>query len=239
VIREAVILAAGSGRRLNRSQPKGLTPVGGRPLLFWITDALAECGVEIAHLIVSERQKFEGRLGELSEQTETRIAECPDWHLGNGRSAAWAERIVGDGRFFLLMSDHLISAAHLKTAAAMPATTCALATSAAAPWLDVDDATKVRIDASGLIRDIGKDLLSFDGIDTGVFVMTRALFPALEEARQRGEYSLTAGNRCLCRDELLRAAPIGDLRWYDIDTARDLKAAEAWVARSGDSRRVT
>jgi choline kinase len=239
VIRQAVILAAGSGSRLNRSQPKGLTPIGGRPLLSWITDALADCGVEVVHLIVSERSKFDHSLGDLSSQIEIRVAECADWQLGNGRSAAWAERVVTDPRFFLLMSDHLVCAAHLKTAAAVSPAFCALATSAAAPWIDVDDATKVRTDGSGLIREIGKELTAFDGIDTGVFVMTRALFPALEEARQGGQHSLTAGNRRLCRDGLLRAAPIGDLRWYDIDTSRDLEAAETWVARMGASRRAT
>ena len=228
-MREAVILAAGSGLRLDRDLPKGLTPIGGRPLITWIARALASCGVTVAHVIVSERAVFDLALPTLAGDLEFRVAECPDSQLGNGRSAAFAERVVSGDRFFLLMSDHLVTEAHLRCASAMAQTTCVLATGTAAPWIDIDDATKVDIDPEGLIREIGKDLKQFNAIDTGVFAMTRALFPALENARTAGEYSLSAGNRRLCRDGLLRAAPIGDLRPYDIDTPADLAAAEAWV----------
>lgn len=233
MIRQAVILAAGSGTRLGRTIPKGLTQIAGRSLLSWITAALADCGVEVAYLIVSSRDAFEATLPELSQHLEVYLAECPDWELGNGRSAAFAERLVSDERFFLLMSDHLVSVTHLQRVSGMCSTTCTLGTGPSAPWIDMDDATKVVIDSSGLIREIGKELIRFDAIDTGVFAMTRAIFPALEEAREAGEYSLTTGNRRLCRDGLLRAAPIGDLRWYDIDTPADLAEAEAWLRQTG------
>ncbi|MGH9386933.1 MAG: NTP transferase domain-containing protein [Vicinamibacterales bacterium] len=233
MIHEAVILAAGSGLRLDQRLPKGLTPISGRPLLAWIAAALAECGVTVAHAIVSDRTEFETRLADLSHDIELRLSECPDSHLGNGRSAAYAEHLLTYDRFFLLMSDHLIGAPHLRCVAAAAASACSLGTSARAPWIDLDDATKVVVDDAGFIREIGKELRTFDAIDTGVFAMTRAVFPALEEARRSAEYSLTAGNRRLCRDGLLRAAPIGDLRWYDIDTATDLATAEAWWGQTG------
>jgi NDP-sugar pyrophosphorylase family protein len=59
--------------------------------------------------------------------------------------------------------------------------------------------------------------------------MTHALFPALEEARKSGEHSLTAGNQRLAREGLLYSAPIGELRWCDVDTPADLAVAEAWL----------
>ncbi len=65
--------------------------------------------------------------------------------------------------------------------------------------------------------------------------MTRAIFPALEEARAAGECSLTAGNHGLCRQGVLRSIPLGDERWYDIDTPADLAEVEKWVARSSRS----
>jgi 1L-myo-inositol 1-phosphate cytidylyltransferase len=236
VIRHAVILAAGSGVRLGSNMPKGLTQIAGRPMLSWIFTALAECGVETADLIVSaEDGEFESKATGLSRDIQIRLARCPDSQLGNGRSAAFAEQLVSDDRFFLLMSDHLVSVLHLERVAAVSPTTCALGTSPPASWIDIDDATKVVVDSFGLIREIGKQLTRFDGVDTGVFAMTRAIFPALEEARRAGEYSLTAGNQRLCRDGLLRSAPIGELRWYDVDTPVDLAAAEAWL-RAGEAR---
>src|SRR4029453_3022054 len=106
---------------------------GSKALLSWITDALAECGVEVVHLIVSDRSKFDTRVPGLSDRIDIRPTECPDWHLGNGRSAAWAQHVVSDERFFLLMSDHLIRADHLRRVSAF--TPCALGTSTAAPWI--------------------------------------------------------------------------------------------------------
>jgi 1L-myo-inositol 1-phosphate cytidylyltransferase/CDP-L-myo-inositol myo-inositolphosphotransferase len=229
VIGEAVILAAGSGVRFDRNEPKGLTIVGGRPLLFWISAALADAGIQIVHLIVSDPSRFVGRYEELSKRVEIRMVVCPDAVLGNGRSAAYAEHVVGDDRFLLLMSDHLITSAHLQCVLSAPSDACALATSFVAPWIDVTDATKVRIDDDGMIRDIGKELSPFDAIDTGVFAMTHALFPALDAAHRSGEHSLTAGNLRLSRGGHLRATPIGDLRWYDIDTPADLAAASQWL----------
>ena len=231
MIRHAVVLAAGGGIRLGSELPKTLTDVGGRPLLSRILAALAQCGVEVAHVVTGAQvDPFTAALPGLSGHVEVRLVACPDWQLGNGRSAAAAEALVPDDRFFLVMGDHLIGADHLRCVAAAPAAACALGTSPIAPWIDIADATKVSI-VDGFVRDIGKELERFDGIDTGVFAMTRAIFPALEEARRAGEYSLTAGNRRLCARGMLASASIGDLRWQDVDTPADRAAAEAWIAR--------
>ena len=239
-MREAVILAAGSGSRLGKSLPKALTPLAGKPLIGWIWDALADVGVECAHIIVSSRSsELERAASDLATNIEARFHVCPDWQLGNGRSTAYAEHVVSSDRFFVLMSDHLITPEHLRLVDAHTHSACALGTSSAAPWIDLVDATKVAVDPDGLIRAIGKELEAFDAIDTGVFAMTHSIFPALEEARAAGEYSLTAGNRRLCRDGLLQSASIGTLRWYDIDTPTDLAAATSWLESAPALRRVS
>jgi choline kinase len=231
-MRQAVILAAGSGTRLGRSIPKTLTVVAGRPLLGWIAAALREVGVETVHVIVSDSSPFEDAARSLSGSLELRLHACPDWQLGNGRSAAFARGLVSDERFFLLMGDHWVSAAHLHRVAGGSLEGSVLGTSPPAPWMDLADATKVAIDDAGTIREIGKELAAFNAIDSGVFAMTHAIFPALESACAAGDYSLTAGNRRLCQAGLLSAASLGDLRWYDIDTPADLVAADAWLTGS-------
>jgi choline kinase len=182
------------------------------------------------HTIVSSDVRSRAAVTEqLSHRLAVNVVCCPDSKLGNGRSAAFAQQLVTDERFYLLMSDHLVSAEHLRLAEAAPAERCALATCAPAPWIDLHDATKVSSNEAGAIVAIGKDLVDYNEIDTGVFAMTSALFPALEEASLAGEHSLTAGNRVLARKGLLVSAPVGDLRWCDIDTPADMAAAEAWV----------
>jgi choline kinase len=232
-MREAVVLAAGSGVRLGHAEAKCLAPVGGRPLLAWVLESIAGAGVEKAFVIVNpEFGDVRAAAQQFACGIEVEFVKCPDAKLGNGRSAAFAAEVVTSARFYVLMSDHLVSPDHLGVAEACAADGCVLATCAPASWIDLPDATKVWTDGQGRILQISKDLAQYNAIDTGVFVMTHALFPALEEARQAGEYSLTAGNQRLARAGLLYSAPIGELRWCDVDTPADLEVAEAWLSGS-------
>lgn len=229
----AVILAAGLGSRLHQAEPrpKCLTPVGGRPLLCWIVDALAGAGIRTAWAILgNEAGQVEDAIPTLGLAIEVRTTRCPDWQLGNGRTAAHAERVIGSaGRFLLLMSDHLISAAHVHVPLGShhaTASNCVLATASPSPGIDLDDATKVTVNANGRVTAIGKSLTEYDAIDTGVFSMSPALFAALAEASGAGDYSLTGGNRVLVAERRLMASSIGALRWQDVDTAADVQSAE-------------
>jgi choline kinase len=47
------------------------------------------------------------------------------------------------------------------------------------------EATKVRRDGSRIVA-IGKDLVEYDALDTGVFVCSPLLFDALERSRAQG-----------------------------------------------------
>ena len=74
---------------------------------------------------------------------------------------------------------------------------------------------------------IGKELTSFDALDTGVFVFSPELFDALERARTLGDTTLSGGVRQLADRGLMRGVEIGDAAWCDIDTLSDLAAAES------------
>ena len=49
------------------------------------------------------------------------------------------------------------------------------------PLVDRDDATKVRTE-DGVLREIGKGIGRYDAFETGCFLCSPALFPALERA---------------------------------------------------------
>ncbi len=106
-------------------------------MLAWITATPDECGVQTVRLVVGAHvREFDAALSELSTMIDIRPAPRPDWHPGNGLSAAVAETLVPDSRFFLLMGDHLVTANHLRRVATGPPAACALATSAPMPWID-------------------------------------------------------------------------------------------------------
>jgi choline kinase len=91
------------------------------------------------------------------------------------------------------------------------------------------EATKVRL-IGDRITAIGKELGTYDALDTGLFVCAPELFPALEIARQRGDTTLSGGIRQLAARGLMRAADVGAATWCDIDTVEDLATAETLLA---------
>ncbi len=88
------------------------------------------------------------------------------------------------------------------------------------------EATKVTLEGDRITA-IGKDLLVYDALDTGLFVCATPLFDALDEACAAGDTTLSGGIRRLAARGLMRARDIGDASWYDIDTIADLESAEA------------
>ena len=61
----AVIAAAGSGDRLGAGGPKALVDVGGRPLLAWSLDAIAEAS-RIGPVVISAPPGHEDEIGALA-----------------------------------------------------------------------------------------------------------------------------------------------------------------------------
>lgn len=233
----AVILAAGLSSRMSgiTTQPKCLTPILGRALIGWVLDALEAAGIRrIVVLLGHQPDSISDALVRMNSAISIDTHLCTDWKLGNGNTAAEAERVLGRAeRFLLLMSDHLVSAEHIRKtlrAADEHQRCCVLATSVP-PYADSDDATRVRINDNGFVAELGKGLIDYNGIDSGVFAMTPDLFRALSRARALGDHSLTGANRILAQDNLLVSCELGNTGWQDVDTAADLAAAEQ-LARS-------
>jgi len=90
---------------------------------------------------------------------------------------------------------------------------------------DLDDAMKVQTRADRVI-DLGKNLPSYDAIDTGLFVCPADIFRYLEKAKQAGDCSLNDGVRLMAADNRVRALDIGDAWWQDVDTPDMLRHAE-------------
>lgn len=238
VAREAVILAAGLGSRLNGHEiPKPLREVGGRPLLHRTLSVLQQAGVERVHVVVGYRASeiidavagFEG-LG-----VGVEFIHNLEWNLSNGVSVlAAADRVRGP--FLLTMSDHVLSPGMVRSMARVRAPEGGVVL-AVDPDLesifDMDDATKVRTDGRRIAA-IGKDLEDFDCIDTGLFTCTRGLFDALAAERAaRGDCSLSDGMRRLGRSGLALVEPIGAGEfWQDVDTPATAAYAERVLAAS-------
>jgi choline kinase len=92
------------------------------------------------------------------------------------------------------------------------------------------EATKVRLNGDRVTA-IGKDVVPYDALDTGLFVCQPSVFAAAERACAAGDTTLSAGMRGLAADGHVRGIEIGEAAWWDVDTPEDLAIAEQLVKR--------
>ena len=94
--------------------------------------------------------------------------------------------------------------------------------------VDLDDAMKLQTHGSKVTA-IGKNLRSYDAIDTGLFVCPSDIFAYLEQAKSingGNDCSLANGIELMAADGKVYGIDIGGGRWHDIDTPRVLEHAE-------------
>jgi 1L-myo-inositol 1-phosphate cytidylyltransferase len=230
-IREAVILMAGSGSRLRSSQkslPKPLTPVLGRPLISYTLDALARAGITKINVVVGyESDRLTAAVTELAPpDLALSFLLNPEWKKQNGISLLAAAKNV-TSNFILTMSDHLFDnvIVDLLTESAMPGILNLAVDRKIDSIFDLDDAMKVQTQDDRVVA-IGKDLQNYDAIDTGLFVCPLEIFAYLERAKANGDCSLADGVRLMATNDKVSAIDIGDAWWQDVDTAEMLAAAE-------------
>ena len=224
---KCVIIAAGQGTRLRSVAPsKPLAQIAGAPLIEHIA-RLAAFGGATAFVVVTgyEPLPLEAALRELGARTglPIEIVRNKDWAQPNGLSVLAAAPSLA-GEFILLMSDHLFDPAMLTRLIAGRRPEAALTLGVdyrmARPDLDLDDATKVRIDSDGRIVAIAKDLPHYDAVDTGMFIAGPHLLEALGGSlRDGGSGSLSEGVQALAAAGRAFTFDIGDGWWVDVDDA--------------------
>jgi 1L-myo-inositol 1-phosphate cytidylyltransferase len=225
--RAAIILAAGHGSRLRSvAAVKPLVPIRGRPLLLHVLDALAKAGIARALVVTGHaRDAVEATLANAPLVVET--VHNPDWAASaNGRSLLAASAHLAPGTL-LLMGDHLVAPALVRRVADAPDAPLVLGVDRRLghPWVDEADVTRVRTIGTGPFRPIaaiGKQLLVYDALDTGVFRIGPELADALAA---RPDPSLSEGVAILAARGKAKAIDTGDLAWLDIDDPRALALA--------------
>ena len=216
MIRTAVVLAAGLGTRMG-GKPKGLVRVAGREILYRTMRLLQRNGVERFLIVTNERyaelyREFVERNGFNAE-----LVINPEPEMGNGHSLHLARGRVS-GRFVLVMSDHVYSEAFVAEAIKGNG----LIADRRPRWVDVDEATKVKV-KDGRVERIGKGLKDWDAVDTGFFVLDEGIFRVTEalENEKNGDYSLSE----VVERAKLPVTFVDGLGWTDVDTPEELKRA--------------
>jgi 1L-myo-inositol 1-phosphate cytidylyltransferase len=231
-VNQCLILAAGNGSRIAsvaNGVPKPLVPLCGVPLLEHVMTTSREAGIERFVIVAGYRADLIRRW--LSERPMDGISvtliENLEYQKANGVSALAAKTELNQP-FLLLMSDHIFEPKTAKALLRQPLAddeVILAVDSKIDRVFDLDDATKVQRKGNYIVG-IGKDLPSYDALDTGMFLCSPTLFDRLEAARKNGDCSLSDGMRRLAQDWKLRAFDIGDGHWQDVDSPQALAHAE-------------
>lgn len=104
---KAIVLAAGVGRRLGgRDDPKCLLPLGGRPLLAYMLDALAWAAVDEAVVVVGHgAERIAATLAAAPPPLPTRLVTNPRYREGAILSLHSAHGLLADGDGGVLVMD--------------------------------------------------------------------------------------------------------------------------------------
>lgn len=235
---QAVILAAGGGRRLGGETgggPKCLLEVGGRTLAEHQLAALAEVGVEEVCLVVGcGAEQVRAALG-----GRCHLILNPRWAETNSLYSLWLAREWVRGDFFVVNSDVLAHPAVFRRVAAAT-TDAGLAYDSSSGH--EDEHMKVWVER-GALRSISKCLPPEEtsGENVGILRFSRRAGELL--LREAGDLIAAGGDGAWAPAALDRLAPrlrvrcvdVSDLPWVEIDSANDLQAARerVWPAICG------
>ena len=229
--KQALILAAGLGRRQKENgTSKPLIPLLGLTLIERIILTAKNAGICDFLIVVGYNgDKIRKHLGD-GRKLDVKLDYVvnDEWKRGNGISVLKAREFFHES-FILLMADHIFDHEILNELrkATLRQDECILCVDGKKhKYLDLEDATKVIV-TDGRIIDIGKELIHYDGIDTGIFLCTPAIFDALDESIVNGNENLSGGINILAKKEQMKALDVSDKYWLDVDHQKALKNAKS------------
>ena len=232
---EAVILASGVSRRLRAvtgGLPKCFYSVGGAPLMQYPALAIAR-GAGVRRFDVVVPASCGGYCGEVVEGVLNGFEVCVTHNdrveFGNAYSLMLAEGCVRGDRFIVSVCDSLYTPAAVEALVrrALEASDADVVVggSRCFKYVDVGEATKIRLGAEGEVAAIGKGVREFDLIDIGLFVMRTTVF-TLKDRMGWGSRELSIFDLLT---EAIRsglkvvAADLGEEPWTEVDTVEDLE----------------
>ena len=228
---KAVVLAAGEGTRIKLKIPKPLVIINGLSLLERTILTFADLNVQELVIVVGyQADKIKGHVANMPIIQDYKITwvENREFHRGNGLSVLLTQDYVGD-RFFLSMVDHIYdSNLFFNLLFCSGDLVCVI--DSQPRFADLADATKVLVQ-DGKIQKIGKGLTEFNGLDCGMFLCSRKIFPILEETIGEGKEEWDDAKEKFAERFKLDFFDIRGALWLDVDTPTDAAKARKLLSK--------
>ena len=247
---QAIILAAGMGRRLGeytKDNTKCMVPVNGVPLIDRLLGQLSRLKLDRVVIVVGyEGGKLVKHIGELYTDLNIEFVENPVYSRTNNIYSLWlAKEYLQQDDTILVESDLIFDDVLLSMLIDNPFPNLALV-SKYETWMD---GTMVRIDSDcNIVNFVPKD--AFDYSNAGKYYKTVNIYKFSKEFSTRKyvpfleAYTKAVGNNEYYENVLriisflnssdLKALPVTNAKWYEIDDKQDLDIAEALFAEEKD-----
>lgn len=221
---QAVILAAGLNTRFKEAfdEPfiKQALHINGIPILINSLNSLERIGCSEVILVSGQNTELLADLLEKYYKGDLPIIFLKNLHpeKGNGYSLGISQKKISN-YFYLLMSDHIYEEAFFDQANSLRSShVCSLFVDYKIDRIyDLDDATKV-LEKDGYIMDIGKNIESYNCIDTGFFYLHERIFETFNRlTRSASVISLSDIIRSYIAQNDFTVTDIGDSLWQDVD----------------------
>ena len=231
VVRRAVILAAGRGKRMGsitEDIPKPMLPVNGKPMLEHILERLSQAGIKKFLIVIGYRgNMIKDHFRNLPYKIKFKAQDPVN---GTASAALLARDFIGKRPWLLTYGDILCDPAEYTRCISVldrhPATSAVIAVK------EVDDPWQgaAVYESAGLISKIvekppqGTSMTRWNS--AGFYLFQRVIFDYLDRVQPspRGEYELTSALDMMLADRLeLRISPIAG-NWRDVGRPEDLEA---------------
>ena len=247
---QAIILAAGMGKRLGeytQNNTKCMVPVNGTPLIDRVLSQLSKLGLNRVVIVVGyEGKKLMDYLGNERDGLKIEYVNNPVYDKTNNiYSLALAKQQLQEDDTLLIESDLIFDDGMFRLLLDNPHPNLALVAKYE-PWMD---GTMVQIDDDlNIVNFITKAAFRYSETDT--YYKTVNIYKFSREFSQTKyvpfleAYTRSVGNNEYYENVLriisflnshdLKALPITDEKWYEIDDKQDLDIAEALFAEEED-----
>ncbi|MEA1964543.1 MAG: NTP transferase domain-containing protein [Candidatus Aerophobetes bacterium] len=231
---KSLIIAAGKGSRLStRGTSKPLVPLLGLALIERVILTLKRSGVTNFYVVTGyNSEKVRLFLDNLSKKRNIKITHIinEEWEKGNGISVLKAEKLLNEN-FILLMGDHIFDEnipKQLRNEQVQKGEVILAVDyhTNSNRLVDIEDVTRVFIN-KGKVIDIGKGIIRYNAYDTGIFLCSPSIFPAIKTSISRNnDSSLSGAIKILAEEGKVKAFDIKNSFWIDVDDEKAFQKAE-------------
>ncbi len=220
---KAIVLAAGKSERLIQTigRNKLETKIKGVNLICYPISSLSLAGV--GEIYIATRKQQADEIATISRSCpyapHIEIIETWRWWAGNGYTLVDALEVLGPGEYIVSVGDHIYPPMIPKRLLRECRDPFCIAGDSRPIYVDPGEATLILADSEKYVIRIGKKLLEYNFVDTGVHYIRHVL--PLGDCLKI-PFSFNDWKDCIAKKRIFKVIDVTGIPWVDVDTPQDL-----------------